>query len=53
MFRKKAKWIYWREPTLIIKCKCSKCHKSYGCMDTSYCQNCERKIIAFKKGQEI
>ena len=52
MFRRKAKWIYWRENG-IKRCKCSKCKTSYGCMDTPYCPNCGRKMSGFKNSDEI
>ncbi len=52
MFRRKAKWIYWREKG-IKQCKCSKCKVSYGCMDTPYCPNCGRKMVGAIKGKEV
>lgn len=52
MFRRKAKWIYWREYG-DKRCKCSKCKTSYGCMDTPYCPNCGRKMSGFKNSDEI
>ena len=52
MFRRKAKWIYWRENG-IKRCKCSNCKTSYGCMDTPYCPNCGRKMSGFKNSDEI
>ena len=52
MFRRKAKWIYWRENGFKW-CKCSNCKTSYGCMDTPYCPNCGRKMSGFKNSDEI
>lgn len=52
MFRRKAKWIYWRENGF-KRCKCSNCKTSYGCMDTPYCPNCGRKMSGFKNSDEI
>lgn len=52
MFRRKAKWIYWREKG-IKQCKCSKCKVSYGCIDTPYCPNCGRKMVGAIKGKEV
>lgn len=52
MFRRKAKWIYWREKGM-KQCKCSKCKTSYGCMDTPYCPNCGRKMAGVIKGNEV
>ena len=53
MFRRKAKWIYWRTNGWEKRCKCSKCKTSYGCMDTPYCPNCGRKMTGGKKSEEI
>ncbi len=52
MFRRKAKWIYWREKGT-KQCKCSKCKVSYGCMDTPYCPNCGRKMVGTIKDKEV
>ena len=52
MFRRKAKWIYWRERG-IKQCKCSKCKTSYGCMDTPYCPNCGRRMVGTIKGKKV
>lgn len=49
MFKRKAKWIYWRDHG-IKQCKCSKCKVSYGRMDTPYCPNCGRKMLSKKRG---
>lgn len=48
MFRRKAKWIYWREDGN-KRCKCSNCKTSYGCIDTPYCPNCGRKMRSDRK----
>lgn len=53
MFRRKAKWIYYRDHKGFKQCKCSNCKTSYGCMDTPYCPNCGRKMSGFKKSEEI
>ena len=53
MFRRKAKWIYYRDFRGLKGCKCSNCKVSYGCMDTPYCPNCGRKMYGFKKSEEI
>lgn len=53
MFRRKAKWIYFRGINGMKQCKCSSCKTSYGCMDTPYCPNCGRKMSGFKKSEEI
>ena len=53
MFRRKAKWIYFRGAKGIKQCKCSNCKTSYGCMDTPYCHNCGRKMGGFKNSEEI
>lgn len=53
MFRRKAKWIYYRDFRGLKGCKCSNCKVSYGCMDTPYCPNCGRKMSGFKKSEEI
>lgn len=50
MFRRKAKWIYWREDG-IKRCKCSNCLISYGYLDTPYCPNCGKKM-KFDKGKK-
>ena len=54
MFRRKAKWVYWRENG-IKRCKCSNCLTSYGCMDTPYCPNCGREMtgIVWKRNVEL
>ena len=44
MFRRKAKWIYFRDEKGFKQCKCSNCKTSYGCMDTPFCPNCGRKM---------
>ena len=53
MFRRKAKWIYYRDIKGFTACKCSNCKTSYGCMDTPYCPNCGRKMSGFKNSDEI
>ena len=52
MFRRKAKWIYWRDRGF-KQCKCSACKVSYGCMDTPFCPNCGRKMTGFKHSEDI
>ena len=60
MFRRKAKWIYYRNSKGIKQCKCSNCKTSYGCMDTPYCPNCGSKMtkteylleVVYQNGKE-
>jgi len=53
MFRRKAKWIYFRNVKGIKQCKCSKCKTSYGCLDTPFCPNCGRKMYGFKNSEDV
>lgn len=53
IFKRKAKWIYFRDCNGRKRCKCSKCKTSYGCMDTPYCPNCGKKMSGFKNSEDI
>ena len=44
IFKKKARWIYYRGISGLKQCKCSNCKSSYGCLDTPYCPNCGRRM---------
>lgn len=53
IFKRKAKWIYFRDSNGFKRCKCSKCKTSYGCMDTPYCPNCGKKMKVDKNSKDI
>lgn len=38
-----GKWLYYSDNGR-IRCKCSNCLTSYGCLDTPYCPNCGFKM---------
>lgn len=40
---KTGKWLYYLDNGR-MRCKCSNCLTSYGCLDTPYCPNCGFKM---------
>ena len=53
MFRRKAKWIFYRDEQGFKQCKCSNCLHSFGSLATPYCPNCGRKMNKSDNSKDI